>query len=282
MSKETKSLKVNELFLSESATAESFPADANVRISITGLALCRLATDISEIKFLSHVPHHELFLAVIQKRRGSNVPILYHIAKIVLGQKISVKANNSTSFGSIEAPISPDEHHLSKMLNLPILHRKGLVPKNPPPPSPPIVLSISDCAFYTLETIKGFQIEDTANPGATDKEFGKILGGKIMCDNGSETEIKIEAAHEATLISELKLPERDSAAEFVYDIMFTNHCTNKPECEELMKDDSDFRFYYDLLKDPDTENRQFKLSKNPKGIEVGACVPAIEYPPVEG
>lgn len=252
-----------------------FPDDANVRISITGLALCQLEKKTSTINFLSHVEHHELFMAVIQRTRVSNNPIVYNISKIGLGQSISIKSTGSIPYGDIEAPLGDGEHPLGHILNLPTLHGYKLDPLTPP--QDPIVLSLNDCAFYTLEITEGFQIIDTDNPTPQNRKIGKIMGGKMNCEVNKETIITVSG----NLSFDIKLPQKLAGQEFVYDIVFTNHCTNTEECKELMSSDSDFRFYYQLRQDPKSPRRRMRLKKKPPFTpEVGACMPAIDEPPI--
>ena len=271
-------------------TANAFPIDANVRISIAGLAFCTLNTKLSKVNFLRHVPHHDLFMGVIQKRRDSVDPISYSVYKMNSGQNLSITSDTSEP-SSIEADRNSDEYELKEIVNLFNLHGKRLKRKNPAPTPSLTILSIHNCAFYTLKLTEDvFQIIETVNDvptttPPTEKTIGFIMAGKMSCDIGGKTII----TSTGTINTKIELPQNDEAGEFLYDISFTNHCFGEMPCKDLMKNDSDFRFYYQLLEDPDKPGRKFKLKKKnklkktdgrPKTVDVGACNVVIECPPI--
>ncbi len=262
---------------------ESFSVDDNVKISIEGLAFCYLNTNVSKVNFLSHVPFHKLNLTVKQKRRDSDEAIFSLETKIDFGHTISMKTENA---------VTPDEittdgaHPLKELINISGLHGRKVNKKVVSPEFTPITLSIDDCAFYTkqMTTDKFDIIETNGISGGVivdTRKIGYVMGGKIKCnDTGGNITIEVKGPHPF----KVKRPMSDADGDFVYEITLSNHCVEMENCQELMKDDSDFRFYYDVLEDSINPNRKFNVKKASKSgpiaetIDVAACNVVIVQP----
>lgn len=114
------------------------------------------------------------------------------------------------------------------------------------------------------------------------KKIGYVMGGNIKCDDtsGSIT-IEVKGIHPL----KIKRPMSDADGDFVYEIIFSNHCVEIEKCQKMLKDDSDFRFYYDVLEDSKKPTRKFKVKKASKSgfviqtIDIGACNVIIVKPP---
>jgi hypothetical protein len=144
----------------------------------------------------------------------------------------------------------------------------------------PISLSLKNFSFYTETLDESLRLEETIDdvvqhgkpPNAP---IGKILGGKMNCAAGKKTILTINGSSK----SESDLPEQ---TDYVHVILFTNDCIIKEVCRERLEKekDTDFRYYYHLVKDSDNPGRKFKVPKDKKTAEVAACVPAVEDPPI--
>jgi hypothetical protein len=262
---------------------ESVSAGDNVKISLEGLAFCYLNANVSKINFLSHVPFHKLNLTVKQKRRDSEEVIFSLETKINSGHTVSIKTENAVTPDDI---IIDGTHPFKELINISGLHKRKVNKKVVPPKLTPITLSIDDCAFYTAQmTTDRFDIienDGTSGDVIIDtKKIGYVMGGKIEC-NDTGGNITIEAKGPQPF--KVKRPMSDADGEFVYDITLSNHCVEMENCRELMKDDSDFRFYYDVLEDSVNPNRKFNIKKAStsesvaESIEVAACNIVIVQP----
>jgi hypothetical protein len=282
----------------ESKELQTFPANADVRIIISGLAFCQFVVGESRINFLRHIPYHELIIKIIKKRRGSGTPIETFIRQVPLGRNITIKPENAVRRTSLKGQ---GERSLNELINFNEndLHKGDARLKDPLPPiQPPTVLIIHDCVFYTAAmSDKRFHIKKRGTPAPIrTKYIGHSLGGKIRYANSTGRTI-------ITLGSEQlqELPKMDAGGnEFVYDIFLTNHCGDETStsdplhdlCENLMGNDTDFRFYYDLLEDKTDKTKKFTLEKDisskagdktiadDKTADVGACNVAILDPPI--
>jgi hypothetical protein len=267
---------------------ESVSADDNVQITLEGLAFCYLNAKVSKINFLSHVPFHKLNLTVKQKRRDSEEVIFSLETKIEAGHTVSIKTENAVTPDDIA---TDGAHPLKELINITGLHKRKINKKVVPPEFTPITLSIDNCAFYTAQmTTDRFDIIENDGTSAEviidTKKIGYVMGGKIKC-NDTGGNITIEAKGPQPF--KVKRPMSDADGEFVYDITLSNHCVEMDNCRELMKDDSDFRFYYDVLEDSVKPNRKFNVKKASKSevkiesIDVAACniVIILPKPPPE-
>lgn len=264
---------------------ESFSPDENVKVSVEGLAFCYLDTKVSKINFLSHVPFHKLILAIKQKRRDSEEAIFSLETKIDFGHTISIKTENAVTPDDIAAD---GAFPLKELINISGLHGRKINKKVVVPELTPITLSIEDCAFYTKQmTTDKFDIIETNGTSGDviveSKKIGYVMGGKIRCDDtGGNITIEVKGPHPF----KVKRPMNDADGDFVYDITLSNHCVEMENCRELMKDDSDFRFYYDVLEDSINRNRKFNVKKAAKSgsvirtIDVAACNVIVVKPPL--
>lgn len=269
-----------------SAKKKSLHADANVELSIEGLAFCYLKPKISKINFLSHVPFHKLRLIVKQIKRNSKEEAFLLDTFIDGGHTISIKTENAVTPKDIT---TDGNFPLKEIVNISNLHgRKINYKKNLPPKLTPITLSVEDCAFFTEQmTTSNFEIIESDDSSkdiiVRTKKIGYVMGGKIQCHNTSGN-LTIEVKGSQPL--KIKRPLKDAEGDFVYDISLSNHCLEIENCRKLMKDDSDFRFYYDVLEDSLKPNRKFKIKKASKSgdiviqtADVAACNIIIVEPP---
>ncbi len=269
----------------ESARSKRVPANTSVQLSIEGLAFCKLKPKISKINFLSHVPFHKLDMEIIQKRRGTEKEIFKFSTRIEPGHTISIKTENAL----VPAKVSTDgDYPLSKLINISELHKVKINDKNYLPEKLlPIVLTVADCAFYTEQmTPDDFDIIETdETTGAViidRKKIGYAMGGNIKCrDTGGSFTLEVKGA-QATKITR---PLRDADGDFVFHITFNNHCSDIAKCREMLQNDSDFRFYYDLLEDSKNPNRKFKILKSApdaklRSVDIAICNVIIVEPSV--
>lgn len=269
------------------AEAKTFPANACVRLSINGLAFCKLKPEISKISFLSHVPFHQLDMKITQKRRDSETPIFELSPIIESGHTISIKTENAVMPGSIS---TDGAFPLSELVNITELHKRKINYKKGLPAKLPVILTVNDCAFYTEQvTPDEFDLIETDETGrevtVARRKIGYAMGGVIKCsDTSGDVTIEVKGAHSI----KTKRPLSDADGDFIYDIYFSNHCSDDQmdNCRDLMKTDSDFRFYYDVLEDSKNPNRKFKLKKAPltgkpraRSIDTTACNVIIVEPP---
>lgn len=261
-----------------------FLANANIQISIEGLAFCKLKPKTSKINFLSHVPFHKLDMKIVQTRRDSDAPIFQFSTGIEPGHTISIKTENALTPDKVAAD---EVYPLSELVNITELHKIKINDKKAVPPAmSPIMLTVADCAFYTERmTNDEFDIieidETSGEKPIARKKIGYVMGGKIQCgDTGGSFIIEVKGAQE----TKIKRPLSDANGDFVYHISFSNHCSDENKCREMLKNDSDFRFYYDLLEDSKKPNRKFKLlkaktAKKVLSVDVAACNVIIVEPP---
>ena len=288
------------MFLEKDSTAiDEFPANADVRILIKGLALCEFGIGTSKINFLRHIPYHELTLEIIKKRRGSNTAVEHTIIRpLPYVKNITITQENAIQRTSIKAYGEDDLNELVNFNDDQLHNRNAVFKDSLPLIHLPTILTINNCVFYTAsKSTKEFHIKERKNPTPIKtKHIGLTLGGKI----------RYATAEGKTIITigSNKLPEllkKDAAGnEFIYDIIFTNHCGNENSssdpyqdlCENLMGNDTDFRFYYDLLEHKKEEKKKFTLEKKAsssksgnkiipedKTVDVGACNVAVIKPP---
>lgn len=276
----------NETAMSDLTAQTSFPADATIKIAIRGLAYSKLDPKTSEINFLSHVPHHELDMTIAQKRRGSNTEISKRTERIEPEHAFFIKADNSVAPDAVEVR---GDFPLSEIVNISRLHGRGKIKYKTGVPAnlEPIILTITDCGFYTaVMTDAEFDIIETRQESgdkvAETKKIGYVMGGKIKCEDGADGSLSIEIR--GSRGSNIEFPLSDADGEFVYEILLDNHCTDIAKCrEEIGEEGSDFKYYYDLLEDSQEPDRKFKIIKasgeiTPRGVEIAACNPIITQP----
>ena len=258
-----------------------FPADANVRIIISGLAFCELTTQISKIHFLRHPKYHDLKMKIYKRKNRSDRAQLIDSYEFPLESGVTITSDTQAP-SSISARVAAGEHRLNELINLHTLHRKFLRPKMPLPVKSPTLLSIYRCCFYTQEVTRGveFTLVDmsTGRPVLENKEIGYSMGGKIKCRDGGATLVAIDG-NEPKVLS-----QRENGENWLYDIKFSNHCEEEiKKCEDLLEpENTDFRFYYDVLTEPGNPFRKFNLVKvTHPTAEVGACNVVIVDPPFD-
>ena len=268
----------------DTQTVKRSAANANIQISIEGLAFCKLKPKTSKINFLSHVPFHKLVMKIVQTRRDSDAPIFQFSTGIEPGHTISIKTENALTPDKVSAD---EVYPLSELVNITELHKIKINDKKAVPPEmSPIALTVADCAFYTERMTNDdfdiIEIDETSGETLiARKKIGYAMGGKIRCgDTGGSFTIEVKGAQE----TKIKRPLSDADGDFVYHISFSNHCSDTDKCREMLKNDSDFRFYYDLLEDSKKPRRKFKLLKAKTGkkvssIDVAACNVIIVEPP---
>lgn len=274
------------MLLEEEDIPGDFPADANVRITISGLAFCELTTQISKIHFLRHPKHHDLKMKIYKRKNPSDEAELIDSYEFPFDSGITITSDTNAPT-SIFAPVTPNnkEYELNKLINLQTLHRKQLRPKMPLPVRPPTLLSIYRCSFYTERLTDSnhgkFTLIDTVTgkPVFKDENIGYSMGGKINCRDEGATLIAING------IEPIVLSRMENGEKWLYDITFSNHCTEEiGKCKEVIKpDNTDFRFYYDVVEEPGNTRRKFKLIKAEPIVtdKVGACNVVIADPPFE-
>lgn len=250
-------------------TIAPFPADKNVRVLISGLALCRFNVNVSNIRFLRHVPHHDLIMEIIQIRKSDKAETTLRTITLNKTQNVEISASGSTPPGNVV--YNPDLRYLIGMKSL---HGIGsnIGDKNTLPNDRPSFLKLYHCAFYTHKrTDKRFVFTHCdGNRHGDPENFCEYLGG-YMNYTGN-----LIIAVDQLQGSPLTYPIDG----FWYQIKFTNHCDQTPAC----KDKEDFRFNYDILEDKNDPDRKYCLvedtSWNDKpGIltpDTGACLPVCE------
>ena len=265
----------------DSLIEEPFPKDADIRITIAGLAYCQLKPEESKINFLSHVPHHKLDLTIIERRRDSKTPTFKLETQVNINQTVFINADNSITPAGIEVK---GNFPLSEIINISQLHTGGKkiikYKKNIPADCVPIKMTVNDCGFYTAKkTINDFEITDGVV--SETKKIGYVMGGKIECRTGGNINIEVKGANSL----KIERPMIDADGEFVYDIILDNHCVDTTKCEAEFGGDGDFKYYYDVLEDPDDPKRQFTLKKvstpgniQIEGVDVAACNVIITEP----
>lgn len=253
-----------------------FP-DAKVRITIAGLAYCRLNTANSVIKFLSHVGGHELEMRIYTRERQSGGMIgLPQIHNLNYGPSISIRNSDPMPPVSYKlSPLSAGQFELKEMINLSGLHsRRELQESNAAGVTLPSPLEIENCAFYThTMTPCNYDVYETGSIPGTPKPVGYVLGGLIKSKSES-SDTFITMPH-----GEIRLPGEDAGMKLVYDIALDNRCSLTP-----MPGTSDFRHYYESLSDPFKPTLRFTVKPGPdcikaKGTGIAACNPTIIYPP---
>ena len=270
--------------IGKKTSEKSFPADADVKVSVEGLAFCYMKPKMSKIHFLSHVPFHKLNLKVEQKRRDSDEKSLLLETVIEPKHTVSIKTDNAVTPDDVS---TGGNYPLNEIVNINSLHDGKIIKRNFPPKLAPITLSVNDCAFYTeAMTEDEFDIiktgETPGNNTVETRKIGYVMSGKIKCDemSGSIT-IEVKGSHPF----KIKRPMSDAGGDFIYEISLSNHCVEEAGCKELAKEGSDFRFYYDLLVDSENPRKKFEIkkassgSKTITGMDVMACNVVIVQPP---
>jgi hypothetical protein len=258
-----------------------FPADANVRIMISGLAFCELTTQLSKIHFLRHPQYHDLKMKIYKRKNPSDTPIPIDSYDFPFESGVTITSDTEAP-SSILASVGEGEFHLNELINLQTRHKKPLRPKFPLPVRPPTLLSIYRCSFYTERKTNPdygkFTLVDLDNgkPVFEERDIGYSMGGKINCRDDGATLIAISGIEPKVLL------RQENGEQWLYDITFSNHCTETDyNCIRAIKpDNTDFRYYYDVLEEPGNPRRKFKLIKVAPGIteKVGACNVVILEP----
>jgi hypothetical protein len=254
----------------------TFPNGNNIRIAITGLAICDFNNPKSYIEFLRHVEKHKLKIKIVQKN-SDDLSIVgsteHEIGKDI--KSISISGAERIA-SSVYKPTRYEEYDLDNIISFKKLHGHELVKNNKPskPITPPTILTIENCAFYTNKlTDKKYNLikfdtdSGTATPIYLEKNFCEVLGGYMTCKN------------------EL-LPIEIDKKNYVYEIYFHNACFKEDgsvcneseirENNEQSKDKTDFAEYYELLLDDVKPSETYDLNESGlglKGLGTGACLP---------
>jgi hypothetical protein len=286
--------------LIEAAAKTPFPQNVKVRITIAGLAFCSLDVGTSKINFLRHVPSHELLMIVIKRVRNSGAcyPVQIYNMNEITDIKLRLEGSNPHPGG-----IRGDgDYPLENTMNLHNTHGGPLEEfENPKIMPQPTLLSITHGSFYTKMIHPAvFKLVENlpAMPEKPVGYIGHVLGANISPSSNPAGKLIIE--NSALPGDKLELPGSIGTTDIVYDVIFNNHCTSKEECEKQVtnagKKGTDFKFYYDVLKETSNEYRKFELvnvpnteslltiargepTDPPGGGEVAACNPVIIDPP---
>lgn len=239
---------------------EPFPAGKNVRVTITGLALCKFSANPPIFRFLRHVEHHEFLMRIIQADSNLNIQKSITI-KIEPDQDVEISATAMAAAG---------RHDLSRLVKMrSFLHGNSpLVDRQPLPTPPPSFLKVNNCAFYTHKlTDDSFYFEDESGGQTREEQYCQVLGGYM--------------SYSGDLIISLEnsFPLTYPLNSFFYEIQFNNSCDTTPEC----KDEEDFSCYYDVVQERGNPHKKFKMKKKRKGkiptataTGTGACLPPCE------
>lgn len=250
----------------ENLQIDPFPADKNVRVTITGLALCKFSAAPPIFRFLRHVPHHELLMKIIQVRNDMTNPKTITV-KIEPTQNVEVSGTHMTAVNDpVHQPVTQAQNlsHLVKMRS--DLHGNKPLEDRALPTPPPSFLKINNCAFYTHKlTDDSFYFEDESRGRKPSQKYCQVLGG-YMSYSG-----------DLIISPENSVPLTFPLNGFFYEIQFCNSCDTTPECRE----EEDFGYFYDIVQERGNPGRKFKMIKVSKDITItstgtGACLPGCE------
>lgn len=245
---------------------EPFPADKNVRVKITGLALCTFAAAQSTVEFLRHVKHHDLLMKITKVRSDMPDPNPKTITvKIEPTQNVEISATGMTPVDSHIHPPANANQDLGFLIGMRSLHDNiPLEDKRNMPARRPTLLRLNHCAFYTHKLTDGeYQFEDvdeTPHP-RPQQRYCQILAGYMSYSGNLEISIETDG-----------IPLTFPLTGFLYEIEFSNSCDSTPEC----RDEEDFRFIYDVVKQTENPGRVFKLIEVPRATGTGACLPVCK------
>lgn len=272
-----KSEKINDSFY-------LFPANNNVRITITGLAVCEFNSNTSIpslIHFLSHVKHHELRVTIRRKPANSS-----NFETVLPMYTIDKNSSNISVFGS-SMEIQPNYQHtpqtgefpLNKLLHLSELHNTRFKRNT----KKSILMSLSHCSFYTKDITKElYYVINLLPTTESPQPLGKVLGAYMNASGTINIEIDGRSIFQRLIV--------DQGIKYEYEIEFTNHCEeDKPACEAVVGSiETDLKFLYDIIKPPKNILQRIKLFKveipvgSPDLVtmspNVAACLPAITEP----
>lgn len=251
---------------------EPFPANKNVRVLISGLALCKFNVNTSNVRFLRHVAHHDLIMNVLKIRMSDMAQIPEPPIILRKNQNVRISGSTSTAPGSIQ-----HNTNLRFLIGMRTLHNGHQIGDKADPNLPtdrPSSLSLLHCTFYTHQrTSDSFRFTDC---GATEikppENYCEVLGGYM----NYSSELVIDVDHEPNS------PFRYSASGFKYQITFTNHCNGAPACTHL----NDFEFNYHILEDKHTPSLKYclegpiRMARRGKRLlptpDTAACLPVCE------
>jgi hypothetical protein len=258
-----------------------FPPDVNVRIHIAGLAVCDRKGENWDINFLRNVPDHNLSIK-IEKKRRNNPKAFETMGPYPINDNyrtMSIECDDSnptTSAGPLP---------LSWILKFSELHLHPIKYKKDPLTDTKLTyLTIYDCQLYTEHIteipFELFRIEpDGKEKPLNPRQIGDEIVAYMCCGDNSLTTITVERHPEFPI----DLPQKDDEGEIVYDIYLNNACIDEVKCKHnsAASNETDFRFYYEVIKDKDNPGRRIKIKKSPppqikpEGTGVEACNPAI-------
>lgn len=257
----------------------SFPNDRNVRLTITGLALCKLDFNTSLFRFLRHPKHHKLKLEVTRREKTGAIIETLLTYYVDSDENIDININSSESGLGIEYLQEPiNIHKLNNMVNVANIHGTNL--RDISNMQQTSLVNINKCQFYTaLPTLSEYMVTLGKKVIIKDKQLGLILGGYGKFA-GAGIEIK------SSKLTENFPAKDDNGNDCYYEISFDNACVKKDECvTDAGVNETDFRYYYDVIEDSKNPKMQAKLfiSKEAESTaEVGACLPVVEDPPFNG
>lgn len=280
-------------FIPENKT--TFSGEANIRLAIAGLAICRFPKpeeDHSTIKFLRHVEKHQLKMEIIQKLDTGEVigNLSYTVGKKL--KTIIIEGAEAVD-GFEHKPTNYSEYDLKTMLDLQFLHRHPLDLKSGDYVDALTVMRIKDCLFYTSKvTDNEFDLVRGDIPIPIKRKFGEILGGYMKVADDKELKIIIPGL----TTSPIKLPAKIGDVKYKYEVNFNNSCFEdngvpcKKNTEQNTSIPTDFVKIYDILEDKHPPYDRFDLKPivttatniisdaSIIAINTGACLPVIEDP----
>lgn len=253
----------------------NFQGGNNVRIAIAGLSICKFATAGSTIRFLRHVPKHQLSMKIIQKLASGEIvgDVSYTLGAQL---KTITIAGAETSGGFEYKPGYYSEYELKMMMDLRFLHGHPLDQKAGSPSDSLTVMTINNCLFYTAKlTDDEFDLVKNNSPIGIIRRFGEILGGYMRVADDKELVITIPGL----IASPIRLPVKTGDVKYFYEIQFNNSCfeaDGKP-CQPT--EPTDFLKIYDILQDNMRPYEEYDLKRLSERLaDTGACLPTVEEP----
>jgi hypothetical protein len=197
------------------------------------------------------------------------------------------------------------------MVNLNELHGRNLEYAPGEPTYARTKLLLHDCAFYTLFLYDRLVLVESGATNGQELQIGYVLGGNIA--SRTRTSSTTLLCEEILPIDRVLPGEDGTGNEWVYDLIFNNHCTDPGRCQAQVADPvdtdgdgdtdtvvagTDFRFYYDFFKEKGSERRfdlkiPSRAGPGPSGadpgdadrgeeagsVDVAACNPVVTDPP---
>lgn len=241
------------------------PDAIKVRLSVSGLAFCELDPDVSRINFLSHVPFHELAVKVTKIIRATGVAYPTVSYKVDPGQAVELTVPGSTAPDGIRAD---GDYPLEEIVNLRRVHDAEIELVVPDGVSPPNVVSISHCSFFT-EKMHPLQFTfEHPTEGPTDPALiGYVMGGQILSEDPNAGVVLRGSSFPR---GELVLPGTNGGGQsLIYEIVLDNHCTDPFLFRDEVQRRTDFFYYYDVLRERGKPERKFELVSQKPQVNPG-------------